>query len=525
MSMHSHKHIGDNALEFHDFLNDLQDWERSMKEKDKNMGRQICEDEKSNLAPVRGVHKSSKRPLGSDSGLNQREDKSNKDGRSKKSAAASHTHDYFQDKWDKFDVDAALRDVDEREDMAPAKKDAAVKIKHPSKSAHMQNSLPRNIGDGNMSRYLGNSMTVDRLTSVLKANDSAPDAMSEKEQGNEYFKEKKYAEAIDSYSRSIVLQPTAVAFANRAMSYIKLRRFAEAESDCSEAIDLDDRYVKAYSRRGTARRELRKLLDAIDDFEFALRLEPENKELKKQYEEARRMYGESIGKKLPEKKARVVIEEVKNAPALKAAEKGEIKAPLGKKPSSSLGCSSSSCDTALAKAPSKLEAYPKKAEIGVKQTNSKNSQKQDSLASAQAVAARAASRAVSAVAKKMTAPKTAYEFEATWKIFSGDLSAQAEMLKIIAPTSLPKIFKDAVSAPLLMDIIRCVEHFFRENVDFSVQFLENLTKIGRFDMTIMCLSAKDKAALRQMWDEVFVNGTVPVDFQETLNRLRSKYCR
>lgn len=179
----------------------------------------------------------------------------------------------------------------------------------------------------------------------------------------------------------------------------------------------------------------------------------------------------------------------------------------------------------MAKAPSKLEAYPKKAEIGVKQTNSKNSQKQDSLASAQAVAARAASRAVNAVAKKMTAPKTAYEFEATWKIFSGDLSAQAEMLKIIAPTSLPKIFKDAVSAPLLMDIIRCVEHFFRENVDFSVQFLENLTKIGRFDMTIMCLSAKDKAALRQMWDEVFVNGTVPVDFQETLNRLRSKYCR
>lgn len=550
MSMHSHKQIRDNALEFQDFLNDLQDWEQSMKEKDKNMGSQVCEDEKSNLPPVR-VQKSNKRPLGSNSGSNQREDKSNEDGRSKKSAAASHTHDYFRDKWDKFDVDAALRDVDEREDVAPTRKDSAVKIKHPSKSAHLQNSLPKNIGDGNMSGYLGNSRTVDRLTSVFKANDSAPDAMSEKEQGNEYFKEKKYAEAIDCYSRSIVLQPTAVAFANRAMSYIKLRRFAEAESDCSEAIDLDDRYVKAYSRRGTARRELGKLLDAIDDFEFALRLEPENKELKKQYEEARRMYGESIGKKLPEKKARVVIEELKNAPALKAAEKGEIKAPLGEKPSSSLGCSSSSCDPALAKVPSKLESYPPKAESGVKQIssnsiqkqdslastkvvaacvasraiNSKNSQKQDSLSSTQAVAARAASRAVSAVAKKMTVPKTAYEFEAMSKILSGDLSAQAEMLKIIAPTSLPKIFKDAISAPLLMDIIRCVAHFFRENVDFAVQFLENLTKIGRFDMTIMCLSTKDKAALRQMWDEVFVSETVPVDFQEALKRLRSKYCR
>lgn len=498
-----------------------------------------------NLPPVRGgVQKSSKRPLGPDSGLNQRGDKSNKDGHSKKSAAASHTHDYFRDKWDKFDVDAALRDVDKREEVAPPRKDAAVKIKTASKSANLQSSLQRNIGDGNMRGYLGNSRAVDRLTSVFKANDGAPDAMLEKEQGNEYFKEKKYAEAIDCYSRSIVLQPTAVAFANRAMAYIKMRRFEEAEYDCSEAIDLDDRYVKAYSRRGTAKKELGKLLDAIDDFEFALRLEPENKELKKQYEEARRMYGESIAKKIPEKKARVGIEELKSDPAVKAAEKGEIKAPLGRKPSSS------SCDPALAKAPSKLEADPKKTESGVKQIssnssqkqdslastpvvaargashaiNSKNSQKQDLLASTQVVAARAASRAVSAVAKKMTAPKTAYEFEATWKIFSGDLSAQTELLKIIAPTSLPKIFKDALSAPLLMDIIRCVEHFFMENADFAVQFLENLTKIGRFDMTIMCLSTKDKAALRQMWDEVFVNERVPVDLQEALNRVRSKYC-
>jgi hypothetical protein len=124
--------------------------------------------------------------------------------------------------------------------------------------------------------------------------------------------------------------------------------------------------------------------------------------------------------------------------------------------------------------------------------------------------------------------KTAYEFEDTWKIFSGDLSAQTELLKIIAPTSLPKIFKDALSAPLLMDTIRCVEHFFMENADFAVQFLENLTKIGTFDMTIMCFSTKDKATLRQMWDEVFVNKRVPVDLQEALivvvNGVKGKQC-
>jgi len=43
-------------------------------------------------------------------------------------------------------------------------------------------------------------------------------------QGNEYFKQKKFADAIECYSRSIGLSPAAITFANRAMAYLKLRR-------------------------------------------------------------------------------------------------------------------------------------------------------------------------------------------------------------------------------------------------------------------------------------------------------------
>lgn len=39
-------------------------------------------------------------------------------------------------------------------------------------------------------------------------------------------------------------------------------RFKEAEDDCTEALNLDDRYIKAYSRRSTARKELGKLKDS-----------------------------------------------------------------------------------------------------------------------------------------------------------------------------------------------------------------------------------------------------------------------
>ena len=41
-------------------------------------------------------------------------------------------------------------------------------------------------------------------------------------------------------------------------------RFREAEDDCTEALNLDDRYIKAYSRRATARKELGKFKEATE---------------------------------------------------------------------------------------------------------------------------------------------------------------------------------------------------------------------------------------------------------------------
>ena len=43
-----------------------------------------------------------------------------------------------------------------------------------------------------------------------------------------------------------------------------LLRFPEAEDDCTEALNLDDRYIKAYSRRATTRKELGKLKESIE---------------------------------------------------------------------------------------------------------------------------------------------------------------------------------------------------------------------------------------------------------------------
>ncbi|MCI21904.1 RNA polymerase II-associated protein 3-like, partial [Trifolium medium] len=73
-------------------------------------------------------------------------------------------------------------------------------------------------------------------------------------------------------------------------SPICVSRFQEAEDDCTEALNLDDRYIKAYSRRATARKELGKNKESMEDAEFAMRLEPNNQEVKKQYADAKSLY-------------------------------------------------------------------------------------------------------------------------------------------------------------------------------------------------------------------------------------------
>ena len=76
----------------------------------------------------------------------------------------------------------------------------------------------------------------------------------EKQKGNEYFRVGDNQEAYNCYSRSIALDPaSAVVFGNRAITSIRLERFATAEDDCSRALELDSEYVKAWSRRGLAR--------------------------------------------------------------------------------------------------------------------------------------------------------------------------------------------------------------------------------------------------------------------------------
>ncbi|GJN36159.1 hypothetical protein PR202_gb24999 [Eleusine coracana subsp. coracana] len=389
-------------------------------------------------------------------------------------------------------------------------------------------------------RNLGGQYNNMNYSSSLN-NKPMTDAASEKEQGNGYFKHKKFAEAIDCYSRSIGLSPTAVAFANRAMAYLKLRRqvtlaccvlsaasnlpcsnlqpyllvsieiygillytlifcdmdfirFKEAEDDCTEALDLDDRYIKVYSRRITARKELGKLKEAMDDCtlictdaEFAISLDPNNPGLRKQYSEIKALHMEIT------KKASV--------PAKRAV-------------------------SGFDKTADKKDKTSHPWTISRKPQDGK--QKAGSEASIQELASRAASLYMSSTVKSVKTPKTAYDFEVSWRALSDDTAQQIQLLKSIPPASLPEIFKNSLSAAFLVDIVKCSAsifrictcHILRDDGVLAVSFLENLAKVPRFDLIIMCLSSINKSELRKILDQIFLDNA-STDQKEILRQLQA----
>ncbi|KAG0499435.1 hypothetical protein HPP92_004126 [Vanilla planifolia] len=103
-------------------------------------------------------------------------------------------------------------------------------------------------------------------------------AESAKEKGNIAFKEKQWQKAINLYSEAIKLNgQNATYYSNRAAAYLEVGGYLQAEADCSTAINLDKKNVKAFLRRGTAREVLGYYKEAMEDFRYALVLEPTNK--------------------------------------------------------------------------------------------------------------------------------------------------------------------------------------------------------------------------------------------------------
>ncbi|XP_034719376.1 RNA polymerase II-associated protein 3 [Etheostoma cragini] len=240
-----------NAEDVQRFMTELGSWEEDIKKKDEELRTAGLPESQKKLPPVRNKdYKTKMRERKKKK--KKKEPTSNGDAKSKEPSEASRIKAYDYRSWDKFDVDKALTEMDKEESPAES-----------------------NESDSE-------EATADQEKALV-----------EKEKGNAFFKDGKYDEAIECYTRGMCADPyNPVLPTNRATSFFRLKKYAVAESDCNLAIALDSNYFKAYARRGAARFALKKYEAALEDYEMVLKLDPGNTEAQNEVQKIKETLGD-----------------------------------------------------------------------------------------------------------------------------------------------------------------------------------------------------------------------------------------
>lgn len=96
-------------------------------------------------------------------------------------------------------------------------------------------------------------------------------ATSHKNEGNVCFKKAKYDEAIKWYDKAIEVCPAesghdlSTFYQNRAAAYEQLKKWSSVRDDCSKALELNSKYVKALHRRARAYEHLNDFSSSLED--------------------------------------------------------------------------------------------------------------------------------------------------------------------------------------------------------------------------------------------------------------------
>jgi len=114
---------------------------------------------------------------------------------------------------------------------------------------------------------------------------SPADAEKAREEGNGYFRQRQYDDAIDSYSLSIrhsEPKDQVKALSNRAAAFLKLKQWRDAIRDCDAVLERDPTFVKAIFRKGCAYMGMERLDEAEQCFKEVLGFLPDDSQTLKQ---------------------------------------------------------------------------------------------------------------------------------------------------------------------------------------------------------------------------------------------------
>jgi tetratricopeptide (TPR) repeat protein len=98
-------------------------------------------------------------------------------------------------------------------------------------------------------------------------------------QGVSWQEQSKHIWAIYEFGEALKIQPTADGYNARAKSLLALERYREAIDDLNAAIEMNPDFALAYWGRARILEKQGKLDEALQDYDTAIRLAPENAEI------------------------------------------------------------------------------------------------------------------------------------------------------------------------------------------------------------------------------------------------------
>ncbi|RIA99656.1 hypothetical protein C1645_684710 [Glomus cerebriforme] len=152
--------------------------------------------------------------------------------------------------------------------------------------------------------------TLAALQSLIY--DGPPEEVAEnfKNQGNECFKvgKSQYKDAINYYTKALETnckdnKIIEACLTNRAAANLELENYRKVLIDCSKALKLNPKNIKAYYRSAKALYALDKIVEAIDCCDHGLTIQPNNTVLQNEKEKCFKRK-EALNKKCKEKEER-----------------------------------------------------------------------------------------------------------------------------------------------------------------------------------------------------------------------------
>ncbi|XP_046387645.1 mitochondrial import receptor subunit TOM70 isoform X2 [Ischnura elegans] len=127
----------------------------------------------------------------------------------------------------------------------------------------------------------GAARGADDVNSSNTSQEASPFDQSQdfKKEGNRYFKDGKYSDAIRCYNAAIDACPKekvydlSTFYQNRAAAYEQLKDYESSKDDCTKALELNPTYVKALHRRAKAYESTSDLKRCLEDVTAACLLD------------------------------------------------------------------------------------------------------------------------------------------------------------------------------------------------------------------------------------------------------------